>query len=444
MRLAVLFASVLLLAPLCLAQTAGSENFHSALAPVRTAAFSAHANVSNPFPGGTVPEINSLVGSVRHLLLATAPSLGPGPAKATATNDPFPISNVIYVDGCANVANPLYNCNSAGVQQAMHDANGHAGVAGVVVIPPTVNCLPALCPQLAVEMNSTPISMPSFTYIIGYGKYASEFDYAGAGCAFDFPAGTMFSGLIGIGLEQENLVNSGICIEGSPTAQTINNVISDVYVANNVIQNGFVSGQKGIVITSTPGGGNGTAIIRNNVFRDVLVFGLNQPVLANASTQNRWDIKIQGVGPSQTAMNLCGVSDIVDVSVEDYGGAQSNTVAFGNPSATCTNNQVRLVANLIGSGAKMLNDLGNGDEIHVSDTNASGIGNPSPTGFTVYCGPLTPYCMEILPQLSFANLPASAPNGATFICTDCQNSSRCGTGGNGALAKRIAGQWVCH
>ena len=405
----------------------------------------ARTNFAGPLQGAEAKtEITSRVAAVRKLL---GPAVRGGAAPSTSQSpisDPFPINNVIYVDGCANIVNPIYNCHSGGVQQAIHDANGHAGVAGVVVIPPTVNCELVRCPQLAVQMNTTPITIPSFTYIVGYGKYASEFDYAGTGCAFDFPAGTIFSGLVGIGVEQENQQNTGICMEGTVASQTYDNVVADVYLANNVVQNGFVSGQKGIVLTSTPQGGNGTALLRNNIFRDVLILGLNQPVVANASTQDRWDIKIQGVGPSQAAMNLCGMSDIVDLSVEDYSSPQPNTVAFGSPLSSCTNNQVRVVANLLGSGAKMINDLGNGDELHVSDTNASGIGTPSPTAWTVYCGPLAPYCMEILPQLSFASLPVSAPNGAVFLCSDCLSTSRCSGGGPGTLAKRINGVWVCH
>lgn len=365
------------------------------------------------------------------------------PDPPLAADTPL-IAGAIYMDGCTNVSSPVYSCSPTGLQQAITDANGHSGVAGVVVIPPTANCPVSTCSQIALELGFTTIEIPSNTYIVGFGKFSSEFDYAGSGCAFDFPAGTQWSGLLGIGLEQENAVNSGVCMEGNYTSQTYDNVISDVFLANNVVQNGYVSGQKGIVITSAPTGGNGTALIRENVFRDVLIFGINQPVVANTSTQNRWDLKIQGVGPSQVAMNLCGESDIVDLAVEDFGTPQTNTVALGIPSATCTNNQVRVVANLVGSGATMINDQGNGDEIHISDTNASGLGVTSPTSLTFYCEPLSPYCMTIQPQITFANLPSSAPNGTTFICNDCTNAARCAAGGTGALAKRIGGVWVCH
>src|SRR5208283_1276920 len=429
MKLAILCAlSVVLLAPFCKGQSAangsggpsgtcssnfqGKANASGCIAeawPSSTGAagnsmfpsLSYRGNTVGTFSGGeSKSEIIAFVGALRNSIVDSVTNASVVPGQSTVPGStPNPFYNVVFVDGCAaNVTNPQYDCNTSGVQQAILAANGHAGVAGVVVIPPTANCPPSRCPQLAVQMNANAISMPSFTYIIGYGKYASEFDYAGTGCAFDFPAGTVDSGLIGIGLEQENAANSGICMEGSYTGQTYDNVISDVYLANNLLPNGFVSGQKGIVITSSPQWGNGTGFIRSNIFRDVLILGVNQPVVANASTQSRWDIKIQGVGPSQTAISLCGMSDVIDVSVEDYESAQSNTVAFAVPGPTCTNSQVRLVANLIGSGAKMLNDLGNGNEIHISDTNASGLGTPSSTALTVYCEALSPYCMVIQPQ----------------------------------------------
>lgn len=48
-----------------------------------------------------------------------------------------------------------------------------------------------------------------------------------------------------------------------------------------------------------------------------------------------------------------------------------------------------------------------------------------------------------LGQTTFANL-GTPSNGIIVYCSDCTMASPCGSGGTGALAKRLGGQWVCN
>ena len=49
----------------------------------------------------------------------------------------------------------------------------------------------------------------------------------------------------------------------------------------------------------------------------------------------------------------------------------------------------------------------------------------------------------LLKSVTFANLPSVA-NGYLIYCSDCTLASPCASGGSGALAKGINGQWVCN
>ncbi len=363
------------------------------------------------------------------------------------------IENIVVVDGCVvgNPATAHYACNVAGVKQAILDANGHGGVAGVVFIPPTAMCSANVtygCGALqALQLGTTTLTVPSLTYILGAGRYASEFDYTGTGCAFAFTGPVNLSGLIGIGLEQDaGNASSGICITGSSGNVASGLIFKDLYIGNNVAQYNYVTNQTGIKITPTPSGANGSIFIHDNTFEDVRVDGLYNPISSTGDFQNRWDVQINGVGASQTAFSGCFVSDSGSVRVNDGIGvaAQASTVAFAGTASTCTNNQFTITANLAGSGAKMLNDSGSGNILTVIDSNAIGIGTPSSTSLVNYCEPVAPYCFELLPQVAFAGLPGSPVNGTTILCTNCTSANPCASGGSGALAKRIAGAWVCN
>jgi len=330
-------------------------------------------------------------------------------------NTPF-INNIVWIDGVK------YPYTAGGLQQAIIDANGHGGLAGVVMIGSTANGINTL-QQITLGYNT--IEIPSFTYIVGAGRDATGFDYNGSGCAFDFPAGTQSSGLFYLGIEQDSgNSNSGVCFEGNATYPNFDNQLVGVFTANNSGQFGYISGQKGIVLTSTPPGPNGSTYIHNNIFRDVLIQGISQPVVVNADFQDRWDVKIQGVGASQTAFAGCPISDIIDLSVEDWTAVNPNTIGFGDTAYEgCTNNQVRAVVNLTGTGATMLNDAANGNMITISDSNASGLGTPSPTSVTQYCEAIWPYCTTYFPKIN------SASN-----CSSSTSPAVCGSASAGSVA----------
>lgn len=314
------------------------------------------------------------------------------------------INNVVFLDGCTNVSAPRYACTSTGLQKAMADADGHGGVAGVVVIPPTANCVASVPPSLtvcnalqAVNLGSTTIEVPTLMYIIGYGRNASEFDYTSTGCAFDFAAGTRFSGLIGIGVEQDSgNASTGVCFEGTSALPTYGNTIKDVYIANNVGQFGYVTSQTGIKLTPTPTGANGALYIHDNLFEDVYIGGIYTPVVSNGDQNNRWRIQISGEGTSQVAFNGCFVSDIGTILEDDSqsGAAATNsTVAWGDTSSACTNNKFDITSNLLGTGVTMLNDSGNGNDVTVTDSENGSAGTvsaqapPAPHRTTGFCSP---------------------------------------------------------
>ena len=70
----------------------------------------ARANFAGPLSGAEAKtEITARVAAARKLLGPAAPVGAAPSAGQSPVSDPFPINNVIYVDGCANIVNPVYN-----------------------------------------------------------------------------------------------------------------------------------------------------------------------------------------------------------------------------------------------------------------------------------------------------------------------------------------------
>lgn len=46
--------------------------------------------------------------------------------------------------------------------------------------------------------------------------------------------------------------------------------------------------------------------------------------------------------------------------------------------------------------------------------------------------------------VTFANLGLLAQNGVIVYCSDCTRANPCASGGDGALAKRLATTWICN
>lgn len=55
-----------------------------------------------------------------------------------------------------------------------------------------------------------------------------------------------------------------------------------------------------------------------------------------------------------------------------------------------------------------------------------------------------PSGVQQLGSVTFANLPATMPNGSLIYCSNCTIANPCATAGTGAVAKRITGAWVCN
>ena len=122
------------------------------------------------------------------------------------------------------------------------------------------------------------------------------------------------------------------------------------------------------------------------------------------------------------------------------GGAGNRLGWYGGPCGTGSNAIMEFSANRTrwwdnsGSFSNALLDVNAS-----SGANQINLGNPtSPTNSMVNLG----YAMKLLSS-TFASLPGS-PNGSILYCSDCTIANPCASGGNGALAKRLNGAWVCN
>jgi hypothetical protein len=50
------------------------------------------------------------------------------------------INNTVVIDGCTNLPTPKYTCDINGLNKAITDGAGSAGVAAVISIPDTTLC----------------------------------------------------------------------------------------------------------------------------------------------------------------------------------------------------------------------------------------------------------------------------------------------------------------
>jgi len=378
----------------------------------------------------------------------------------TAAINASSMNNTVWMDGVK------YPWTATGLRQAIADANGHAGLAGVVRIGSTANGI--LTNNLQqIELDGNTITVPSYTYIVGDGRDATGVDFiAPAGCsipttsnpcsAFYFPPGTRESGVINLGIELDAGANSTcFFFEGNSTYATFNNIIQNVSCGN-----GFNTGTRyGIVLSPSPTGINGANFIHDNIFQNIWFSGYNgsgieNPVLSNGDYSNKF-LNIQSDNPVNGGIPFNGtfVNDRLELTVHKE--TSSNITALFLANGT-NGDIVDLYCDLSSaSGNACLNDAGGGNHIVVSNMNATPLGTPHPYSLVenltidLTTNPYTRKVSVLLPAdtrlqtITFNNL-GTPVNGAMILCADCRTTAPCSGGGTGALAKGISGSWSCH
>jgi hypothetical protein len=368
------------------------------------------------------------------------------------------MNNTVWMDGVK------YPWTAGGLRQAIADANGHSGLAGVVRIGSTANGIFTNNLQ-QLELDGNTITVPSYTYIVGDGRDATGIDFiAPAGCsipttanpcsAFYFPPGTRESGIINLGIELDGGAN-GTCfyLEGNATLPTYNNIIQNVSCGN-----AFSAGTRyGMVLSPTPPGANGSINIRDNIFQNIWFSGANgngieNPILSNGDYSNKF-LNVQSDNPGNGGVTFNGsfINDRLELTVHKENS--SNVTALSLVGGT-NGDIVDLYCDLSSlPGNACISDAGGGNHIVVSNMNATPLGTPNPYSYvenlTINLDTLTRMATVYLPNdtrmqtVAFANL-GTPLNGAVILCSDCRNTAPCTGGGNGAQAKAIGGVWVCH
>jgi hypothetical protein len=370
------------------------------------------------------------------------------------------MNNTIWMDGVK------YPWTAAGLRQAIADANGHGGLAGVVRIGSTANGI--LTNDLQqIELDGNTITVPSYTYIVGDGRDATGVDFiAPAGCsipttanpcaAFYFPPGTRESGIINLGIELDGGAN-GTCFyfEGNSTYATYNNIIQNVSCGN-----GFSTGTRyGMVLNPTPNGPNGANFIHDNIFQNIWFSGYNgnsieNPILSYGDYSNKF-LNIQSDNPMNGGITFNGsfINDRLEFTVHKENS--SNITALSLVSGT-NGDIVDLYCDLSSApGNACISDVGGGNHIVVSNMNATPLGTPNPNSLVenltidLTTTPFTRKVSVLLPMdtrlqtATFSTL-GTPVNGAMILCSDCRTTDPCSEGGTGALAKGISDTWSCH
>lgn len=318
------------------------------------------------------------------------------------------LNNTIWMDGVK------YPYTAAGLQQAIIDANGHGGLAGVVMIGSTANGVSSL---QQIALGSTTITMPSFTYIVGAGRDATGVDYQGTGAAFDFPAGTIESGIINLGVEIDAR-QPGTCFtfEGNVSLPTHDNIIQNVSCGSSLA----TLGQIGMTLTPTPAGSNGANYIRDNIFQNVWFNNIQTPIVSNGDFSNKFTgITVDGFSDSTVAVNGGFYNDRLELTVHkemSSNGTALNVTGYGNNiDLYCDIGQT--------AGNICLNDAGGGNHVVVSNLNLTPLGMTNATSYTENLSPL--------PVADTVYLPATA------TATNCLSSASpavCGSASAGSVA----------
>ena len=293
------------------------------------------------------------------------------------------LQNAIWLDGCNLAAvNPNYPCTGAGLQQAVNDAHGFAGVTGVVMVPQTAQIPNSTLG--AIFGFDTTITMPSGVCVIGAGPNASYYDSQNGAVAFDFPAGTVNSCLVNMAVELDETDTNGIAIrfEGSSSGQTSNNKILNFTCYNNPSY-GFPQGETCIDFNASYPGGVGTGIW-NNLFQNITIQNVTHPIAFSGGScgshacgdfGDSFDnvVVTGGWAPGTAALDGYFSGDTLNIALHDY-SASSRT----GLSLRSRGNHVKVFCDLPQTDTACVTDVGGYNFIDILNANGtpptSGIG----------------------------------------------------------------------
>ncbi len=293
------------------------------------------------------------------------------------------LQNAIWLDGCNLAAvNPNYPCTGIGLQQAVNDAHGFAGVTGVVMVPQTAQ-IPGSSVGGIFGFNTT-ITMPSGVCIIGAGPNTSYYDSQNGAVAFDFPAGTVNSCLVNMAVELDETDTNGIAIrfEGSSSAQTTNNRILNFTCYNNPSY-GFPQGETCIDFNASVPGEVGTGIW-NNLFQNINIQNITHPIAfsggacashACSDFADTFDnvVVSGGWAPDTAALDGYFSGDNLNISLHDFSASARTGISLRSRG-----NHLKIFCDLAQADTACVTDVGGYNFIDLLNANGapptSGIG----------------------------------------------------------------------
>jgi hypothetical protein len=292
------------------------------------------------------------------------------------------LQNAIWLDGCnISAVNPNYPCTGAGLQQAINDAHGFAGVTGVVMVPQTAQ-IPGSTLGAIFGSNTT-ITMPSSVCVIGAGPNASFYDSNNEAVAFAFPAGTVNSCLVNMAVELDDTDTNGVAIrfEGSSSAQTTNNKVINFTCYNNPAY-GYPTGETCIQIDASSPGEVGTGVW-NNFFQNITIQNVTQPVAFSGVSCSSHpcndfadifdNIMVTGWGASGTALSGQFEGDTINAYLHDSGASSRTGVSL---QSGARGNHVKILCDLAAADTACVTDAAGFNFIDVLNAN----GTPATSG----------------------------------------------------------------
>jgi hypothetical protein len=286
------------------------------------------------------------------------------------------LQNAIWLDGCnVGAANPTYPCTGAGLQQAVNDAHGFAGVTGVVMVPQTAQ-VPGSSLGAIFGYNTT-ITMPSGVCVIGAGPNASYYDSQAGAVAFDFPAGTVNSCLVNMAVELDETDTNGIAIrfDGNASAQTTNNKIINFTCYNNPAY-GLPEGETCIDFNASGPGALGSGVW-NNAFQNISIQNVTQPITFSGTAcgshacgdfADTFDNVVVTGGWAANAPALGGYfsGDSLNVALHDSGANSRTGIALMSRG-----NHVKLFCDLVISDTACITDIAGFNTIDLLNANGT-------------------------------------------------------------------------
>jgi hypothetical protein len=358
----------------------------------------------------------------------TAPTVLHVPVKLSVPS----INSVILVDGT------VYPLTASGIQSAL---NAVSSSGGKVVLPPTSGS--------PINMGSSNLTLSSNVCLVGAGPgQQTVLRWTSNVNAIVIPKGTSHACVEDLALSfspAASVSSAGLRIDGnvSTSQATQYNTFSDIYITFDTLN----SGTDGIFAVSS---GTASTDISLNTFNNITVSLANQMVNCTNCEGNFWT-NVQGVNLGTNAATLFsetnGNDEFLDIRVESGSANGTNTICFATSGLL---NIGRITCDTA-NAATAINDTGGHNIFQVDLVGQSTfltVGTVSPTSILMVSPGTdkTPYIQT--PSVTLSSSPISSlgtpANGTITYCSNCTTTNPCGAGGNGAIAKRLNGAWVCN